>query len=265
MKSYYPSYVNLCKETQKDGFLAEKQALNLATLAFYASDWAANSAIKNYDVDSKKVKVIPFGANILEDPSLETIKNNISKRDFGTCQLLFIGVDFERKGGKLAFEVAKNLNNEGMPTILHIVGIPNLPTEFQTDFVKNHGFLNKNIEGEKLILNQLFETSHFLIVPSEAEAYGLVYCEANAYGIPAIGTKTGGIPTIIKDGINGWIFEKTDFVEKCSFIIKENFSSEENYKTVAISSYNKYTNRLNWKTSGKIMIELIRHSINKKN
>jgi glycosyltransferase involved in cell wall biosynthesis len=265
MKSYYSSYVNLCAETQKDGFLAEKQALENATLAFYASDWAVNSAMKHYGVAKEKVKVIPFGANILDEPNLETIKININNRDFSQCDLLFIGVDFERKGGKLAFEVAKNLNNSGVKTKLHIVGIPNLSTEFQQDFVINYGFLNKNIESEKEILNKLFVTSNYLIVPSEAEAYGLVYCEANAYGIPAIGTITGGIPTIIKNDINGWIFEKSDFAKKCSDKIKENFRSEENYKKIALSSFNEYKSRLNWKVSGKRMIELMQISIDKKN
>jgi glycosyltransferase involved in cell wall biosynthesis len=258
MIDYYPSYVNLCQETLNKGFEAEKKALENARISFYASDWAAQSAIKHYNISPDKVKVIPFGANIFEELSETKIQENISTRSTAECHLLFIGVDFIRKGGNLAFEVAQKLNQNGIKTTLHVVGIVDLPNEFNTYFVKNYGYVNKNQTEGKVIFNKLFSESHFLIVPSEAEAYGLVYCEANAHGIPAIGTNTGGIPTIIKNDINGWIFNKENFVDNAYNQIKSLIQSPELYNQMAKKSFDEYRNRLNWSVSGKNIIKLIK-------
>lgn len=47
-----------------------------------------------------------------------------------------------------------------------------------------------------------------LVVPSIwQEALGMVVVEAFAYGIPVIGSRRGGIPEMIKDGVNGFLFE----------------------------------------------------------
>jgi glycosyltransferase involved in cell wall biosynthesis len=261
MIDYYPAYVNLCSETLKNGFLAEKKALENVKLAFYASDWAKESAIKHYDIKPDKIKTVPFGANIFKELSETTIQENIAARSTTACNLLFIGVDFIRKGGNLAFELAEKLNQNGIKTTLHIIGIPDLPTKYLKDFVKSYGYVNKSQSEGKAIFDKLFRESHFLIVPSEAEAYGLVYCEANAHGIPAIGTITGGIPTIIKNDINGWIFDKEEFIENTNNKIKSTIETPDLYKKLAKTSFDEYKNRLNWSVSGKKLINFIKSAL----
>jgi len=47
-------------------------------------------------------------------------------------------------------------------------------------YVKCHGFVSKaQPEGYKL-LQTLLRKSHFLFLPSRAEAYGIAFCEASA-------------------------------------------------------------------------------------
>ena len=261
MIDYYPAYVNLCNETLKNGFLAEKRALENVKIAFYASDWAKEAAIKHYNIPPDKIKTVPFGANIFKELSETTIQENIAARSTTEFNLLFIGVDFIRKGGNLAFELAEKLNQNGIKTTLHIVGIPNLPAKYRKDFVKNYGYVNKGQNEGKAIFDKLFSDSHFLIVPSEAEAYGLVYCEANAHGIPAIGTITGGIPTIIKNDVNGWIFEKEEFIENTYNKIKNTIERPDLYKKLAKTSFDEYKNRLNWRVSGKKLINFIKSAL----
>lgn len=258
MIDYYPAYINLCNETLKNGFLAEKRALENVKMAFYASDWAKEAAIKHYNITPDKIKTVPFGANIFKELSETTIQENIAARSTTECNLLFIGVDFIRKGGNLALELAQKLNQNGIKTTLHIVGIPNLPAKYKKDFVKSYGYVNKSQSEGKAIFDKLFSDSHFLIVPSEAEAYGLVYCEANAHGIPAIGTITGGIPTIIKNDVNGWIFDKEEFIENTYNKIKTTIETPDLYKQLAKTSFDEYKNRLNWSISGKKLLSFIK-------
>jgi glycosyltransferase involved in cell wall biosynthesis len=56
----------------------------------------------------------------------------------------------------------------------------------------------------------------------DAETMGRVLCEANASGIPVIASRTGGIPSVIKDGINGLLFEEnseSDLFQKLELLL----------------------------------------------
>jgi glycosyltransferase involved in cell wall biosynthesis len=48
------------------------------------------------------------------------------------------------------------------------------------------------------------------VLPSRSEAMGRVLLEAAAAGKPRIGARVGGIPTVIRDGVDGLLFEKED-------------------------------------------------------
>src|SRR3979409_1024116 len=101
MANFYPGgWSNLCSETVRNGNRMEQAALSNARIAIYSSRWAANSATTNSRVDPSKIRVIPFGANIQDEPDLAMIKALARKRSADdTCRLLFVGVDWFRKGG----------------------------------------------------------------------------------------------------------------------------------------------------------------------
>ena len=48
------------------------------------------------------------------------------------------------------------------------------------------------------------------IVPSRAEAFGLVCIESMAVGVPVIGSRTGGIAEVVREGIDGLLFAPED-------------------------------------------------------
>jgi glycosyltransferase involved in cell wall biosynthesis len=256
---FYGNYSNLCKETIDHGNYLEQKALESAKLIIYSSDWAAKTAIDNYTVNPAKIKVVPFGANIDCNRNLNTIKDIVNKRSRSLLKLLFIGLDWKRKGGDLAVKIACMLNQLGLKTVLHIVGINKLPFKELPDFVINHGYINKYTTEGKNRMNELFAESHFLLVPSVAEAYGLVFCEANSFGIPCISTNVGGIPMIIKDEINGKTFTPSTNVEEwCNYILTC-FRDYERYCSICLTSFDEYQKRLNWDVAGKSVMNLIRN------
>jgi glycosyltransferase involved in cell wall biosynthesis len=258
MIGFYEGYSNLCKETIRHGNYLEQKALESSQLAIYSSDWAARTAIDNYDVNPNKVKVVPFGANIVHSKDLNAIKHIINCRTKNTLNLLFIGVEWIRKGGDLAVKIAKELNARGLKTTLHIVGIRKLPLDHIPDFVINHGFISKStIEGTNKI-NELLEKCHFLLVPSIAEAYGLVFCEANAFGLPNISSNVGGISTIIKDDVNGKMFSLNSNVNEWVDYISCTFTNKARYDSFCLSSFNEYKERLNWEVAGKTIMKFIK-------
>jgi len=258
MIGFYDSFSHMCGETIAHGNYIEQTALASADLVLYASDWAAATAIANYTVDPRKVRVVPFGANIESDRSLQKIKELVSLRSKKECRLVFIGVDWERKRGGLAVAVAQALNDRGLPTTLHVMGIEKIPLDPLPGFVINHGFISKSTREGRDTIDELMSTSHFFILPTKAECYGLVFCEACSYGLPPIATNVGGIPTIIKEDVNGKMFPLSEGAAGYADYILSVFNDRARYEQLAYSSFNEYEQRLNWTTAGTTIMNLLR-------
>jgi glycosyltransferase involved in cell wall biosynthesis len=244
MIDFYPEFTNLCSESIRNGNKMEQLALSKCSLAIYSSEWAANTAIQNYDVDPEKVKVVPFGANINCDRDLNEIEAIITKKNLDTCKLLFSGVDWHRKGGDKALSIAEMLNKQGLRTELHVVGCT--PPFTPPSFVKNHGFISKRTEEGRNQIDQLFSTANFLILPSLADCVPVVLAEACSFGLPSLTTKVGGIPTAIRDGKNGWTFNLEESPEEYCKYIKTLMTSSDDYKKLSLSCFHEYSARLNW-------------------
>jgi len=261
MIDFYPNFSNLCEETIRNGNAMEKSALDRCKLAIYSSEWAAQTAINYYKTDPSKVKVVPFGANIKCNRNFDDVRKIIDARSSNKCKLLFLGVDWLRKGGNIALAVAEELNKSGLKTELTIVGCQPITDEPMPKFVRSLGFISKSTEGGRNKINNLLAESHFLILPSMAEATPIVFCEANSFGVPCLSTNVGGIPTIIKDGLNGKIFSKdANITEYCTYI-SNLFSNYSVYKNLALSSFNEYQSRLNWSVAGQTVKRLLQSII----
>jgi glycosyltransferase involved in cell wall biosynthesis len=258
--NFYPDFVNLCDETIQDGNRMEQLTLSKCRLAVFSSQWAADTALKYYDVDPRKVKVVPFGANIECDRNAAEIAKITSRKEFGLCKLLFIGVDWVRKGGDMAVQVAERLNQKGLKTELHIVGTQ--PPRVLPSFVKQHGFISKKTGQGRNFLDSLLKESHFLILPSKAECCAVVFAEASSFGLPSLATNVGGIPTAIHNGKNGQTFSPQDGPDKYCVYVSKLMSDKRKYGRLSLSSFREYSGRLNWRSSGKKMLSLIRDFCN---
>lgn len=255
MLDFYPETSNLCPETIKYGNFIEQSALTNSSLALYCSDWAAKSAIVNYSVDLSKVKVVPFGANIDSRREISDILAIADNKDRYICKLLFMGVDWHRKGGDIALAVAELLIKNGINVELNIVGCS--PPYPMPSFVKCHGFISKTSQEGLDFIDTMFCSCHFLLLPSRAECYGLVFAEASSYGLPSIGTSVGGIPSVLHDGINGKAFPPdADLIVYYEYIA-ELFNSRDKYSELSVSSFNLYLSTLNWQVAGNAVYKLI--------
>lgn len=248
---FYAWLNNLSDETTKHLHAMEKLALDKCKLLIFLSEWAAQTTIETYGIDPAKIRVIPWGANLDTQRHNDELKSIVESKDSDRCKLLFIGVDWFRKGGDIAFQVAKKLNESGIKTELTVVGCEPIIEQPLPDFVKSLGFINKYTPEGSAQINQLFSQSHFLILPSRADFSPHVFCEANSFGLPCISTQVGGISTLIVDNLNGKTFSlDASIADYCNYIsgLINNYSE---YKNLAYASFKEYQNRLNWTVIGE--------------
>jgi glycosyltransferase involved in cell wall biosynthesis len=256
----YPAYKELGAATRRDGDRIEQAAMRRASASVFASEWAAAGAVRDYRADPAKVRVVPFGANFERQPFREDVVRAIESRGFDEIRLLFVGIEWERKGGPVALEVVRALVKQGVPAQLTVVGCePPIPAG-DMGYVSVRGFIRKTPGGQKEISDE-FAKSHFLILPSEAECYGLVYCEASALGVPSIARNVGGVGTIIKNGINGYLFDlqatAKDMADRIASLVRE----PANYRRLALSSVAEYEARLNWTVAAKSLEKVLKSVI----
>ncbi|HVJ45658.1 MAG TPA: glycosyltransferase family 4 protein [Luteolibacter sp.] len=252
---YYALFSNLSSEARRDGNHVDEQALKNSSLAIYTSDWAAKTAIDHYGADPAKVKVVPYGANVTSRRTDHDVAGFLERRKGEVIRLLFVGVDWERKGGPIALEAAKELNARGLKTELHIVGC-DVPGEVP-DFVIRHGFVSKKTPEGSALLDRLFAESHFLIVPSRAECFGLVFAEASSFGLPSLAAITGGVPSVVSEK-NGKLFPLEARGDQYADWIAGMMADRQAYERLSFDSLAEFDRRLNWEVAGKTVVDLMR-------
>jgi glycosyltransferase involved in cell wall biosynthesis len=254
---FYPGFSRHSASSIKQGNIITKECLARCRLAIFSSDWAARSAMEIYGVSQEKIKVVPFGANLDTQPTLEMVRAALTKRSRATVKLLFLGKHWERKGGDIVFNAAKALHAAGQAVELNFVGCqPPAGIEIPA-YIKCHGFISKKTAAGMEKITRLLLESHFLFVPSRAEAYGIVFCEANAFGLPCLTSPVGGIATVVKDNINGMKFAlDAPAASYCAYImdLMQNYSR---YEELALSSFHEYETRLNWRVAVGAVKQLI--------
>jgi glycosyltransferase involved in cell wall biosynthesis len=250
---YHPRYCGLSKSTVRRARAIDQLMLDNCALAVFASEWAARTALDNYRVDSSKIKVVPFGANMEGGRSLDEVEAMVDARPRDRCKLLFVGVDWIAKGGPVALGVAEELNRRGLRTELTVVGCEPVVKGTLPDFVRRGGVISKASGQGMERLGRLYAESHFLILPTRAECFGIVFAESSSFGVPSLAPSTGGIPTAIRDGSNGKLFSPgAEVSEYCSYII-DLLSARAEYKRLALSAFDEYQKRLNWTLNAKLV------------
>lgn len=244
----------------KEAHQIEEMALKRCSKVITSSNASAGVILKHYPISPQKVAIVPLGANLDVYPSQKDVMDNIYRKSFDKCRILFVGVSWERKGAQLVVDTVNLLYDQGFPIELHLVGLREIPISLPS-YIVNHGFISKMEPGglEKLV--SFYRESHFLFVPSYAEAYGLVFCEASAYGLPSISHAVGGIKTIVENGVNGELFEVGTQPKVFAQYIKDMFTNNEGYKELSVRSYKRFSQRLNWKESGRKIVEIIKTSL----
>ena len=257
LQGYYNSFDNLATYNIQQGIELDQKAFDNAAHCMLTSDWARQSAMNDYHIPENKITVQPLGANLDLIPSVLELKKEKNK----ICQLLFLGVDWDRKGGQIALDTFYTLQKNGMQVQLKIIGCQ--PPVFISDKnVTIIPFINKTKKEEADRLYSILLQTDFLLLPTRAECAGLVFCEASTFGIPSITTDTGGVGTYVQNGINGFTLPLSSGADDYAEKILNLYTDDDVYHQLCISSRKKFETTLNWDTWGKSFESVVAKLLN---
>jgi glycosyltransferase involved in cell wall biosynthesis len=242
---FYPGYERkrIARETQNDGYEMDYLSLQKCDLAIYASEWAASSAAKDYGIDPRKICVIPLGAGLNSVPTRDQLVRCVKGRGRGSCRLLFVAVDWYRKGGDIAVAIAQRLASRGVPVELQVVGCQ--PPGVMPSFVRSFGFLSKTNPPQAQVVQRLFEEADFFVLPTRADCSPIVLNEAAAYGLPVAATSVGGVPEIVHESWGGLLPPDATPDAFAEWLHLQYFDRNA-YERMAWSARENYEERLNW-------------------
>jgi len=196
------------------GLAYEKKVYHGLTRIFTMSEFLRQSFIKDFDVPPEKVVSIGAGIN------LEQIPAEVPDKKYDRPDILFIGVDFERKGGWYLLQAFRQVRAKFPTATLHIVGPRQLtiPPELQPGVVY-HGFLRKQdpVGGPKLA--QLLRDCSLFVMPSLYEPFGIAPLEAMVHQLPCVVTDDWALKEMVVRGETGEHVECGDAAELADKLI----------------------------------------------
>ena len=228
------------------------------TTIIYSSEWAKRNTVEYYGVNPEKIHVVEFGANI---PHPTDYPKEIA---MDVCNLVFIGRNWKKKGGDKVLGAYKKLKSEGFPCTCTFIG--SVPPDFSDNEDPNLTlipFLDKSKPEDMERLCNILKTAHFLVLPTEFDAFGIVFCEASAYGVPSIAANVGGVSQPVRESKNGFLLPPDATADDYAEKIKTVFADKENYLKLRQSSRHEYETRLNWDVWGEKVNQIFEETVKK--
>ena len=103
---------------------------------------------------------------------------------------------------------------------------------------------------------ECFSRGDVFVLPSEGEAFGIVFVEAMGFGMPVIGGRSGGAMEVIAHGENGLLVDSNDVEEIADAIIYLLKNPDES-RRLGENGRRRVENELNWTTSANKLRSVI--------
>jgi glycosyltransferase involved in cell wall biosynthesis len=220
---------------------SEVKAYDNASLIFTFGSLTASSLINQYKIPEKKIITVYAGCNT-------NIENKFNPEKYFLKNILFVGTEWERKGGPLLLKAFEMVLKQHPDANLIIVGctpdVSHLP--------------NCTVVGKVRVedMASYYEKATLFCLPTIREPFGIVFIEAMSFKLPIIANKIGSIPDIVINGKNGYLIQNDSM--EYSKIICNLLSDPQKCKEMGENGFKFAKSEFNWEIVGK----KIKNSIN---
>ena len=201
---YYPGFDR--RELKAPAWIElEKSIYANALRSFTMSRHIERSIVEQYGGNPHRVSCVYAGSNTTIKPVA------LDNRHYGNKQILFVGVDWQRKGGPELIEAFKRVLQKHPDARLAIVGCsPELSTP------------NCDIVGRVPVdqVARYYPRASVFCLPSRLEPFGIVCLEAFMHKIPVVASRIGALPDFIEEGKSGRLVDSTNVAQFAAALIE---------------------------------------------
>lgn len=158
------------------------------------SEPARQSLLNEYGIAAERIALLP--------PSLNLAAFKMPGKPAGTHpQILFVGGDFQRKGGPLLLDCFQK----------HFAGRCELHLVTESSIAAPPGaFVHHGIKAHSDAWRERWRQADVFVFPSSLETFGIVLLEALAFQVPVVSADVGAAREILGGGDAGWLLERVD-------------------------------------------------------
>jgi glycosyltransferase involved in cell wall biosynthesis len=168
-----------------------RRALHEAAALVAWCDWAAASLIADYEVPDGRIHVIPPGVDV-------DLFRPVERRMHGPVRVLFVGADFERKGGPDLLEAMRRLGERAELDAVTTSEVGAVPPEVTCR-------IHRGLGPQSPQLVELYRRADVFALPSRGDCMPQALAEALASGLPVVGADVGAIREMVHSDVNGYL------------------------------------------------------------
>ena len=188
-------------------------------------------------------------------PAVDSLMMN-GRRTVKSPYLLFVGKPTLRnKGFHVLFQAWRQLRKTRVDLELVVIGPVNEHAqEWQQDGIKYLGYVDSRQE-----LADCYASAAATVLPtlSTSESFGMVLAEALLAGCPVVGSRIGGIPSLVEDGLNGYLFSPGDVADLANAVDLA-MNHQDSLRSYILKKRKTYQERFDWDRTAQIVADTLR-------
>jgi glycosyltransferase involved in cell wall biosynthesis len=200
-----------------------------ADLVFTWSDHVTRSLVEQYGCSRDKARLVRTGPTV-------RARGELRNGGYRNKNVLFVGMDWERKGGPTLVDAFRLVLGEIPDARLTIVGCaPKLDLP------------NCTIVGRVPVehVASYFEEASIFCLPTTLEPFGTVFLEAFDHALPVVATRIGAAPDFVEPGRNGFLVEPGDAKQLASTLCML-LRNPDRCRTFGIAGREMVRSRYDW-------------------
>jgi glycosyltransferase involved in cell wall biosynthesis len=210
------------------------------------SEWLRRSFVADFAQDPEKVVTVGAGANLREVPHLP-------ERDYGSPRFLFVGKQWERKGGPQLLEAFRLVRAERHDAELWVVGPEEAPPP--EPGLRFLGRISRaDPEGERR-LGEVYAGATAFAMPSLYEPFGIVFLEAMAYGLACVASDRCAMPEIVEDGATGYVVPPRNVEQLAERLLE--LADPERARALGEAGQKRFLERFTWDAVAARIVEAL--------
>lgn len=184
----------------------EARVYERASVIFTMSEQVRRSFIEDFGIAPDRLITVYCGPNIVVEESA----SRSGAQDPSTPTILFVGRDFDRKGGSVLVDAFSEVRRAIPGARLRIVTGTEAGSWATAPGVEYLGFLSRDTVAGRMAMDEAYRSATVFCLPTRFEPFGTSFVEAMMYGLPCVGPAVWAVPEIIQSEETGLLVPPED-------------------------------------------------------